>query len=140
MTFLRFLNGPRFVIANTPSVVIIVWSFVLIIHYWCYCCWYYFTNSQANNCGPLQIISEYYRFSCPTRGSTLIFHPLEHLHSLEYHRPDENALYLSGSLIGLNSCSTGLKLAEVCWNKFLIRLNYFYFTFCLLNCHVWWSS
>ncbi|CAK8532025.1 unnamed protein product [Lathyrus sativus] len=68
--------------------------------------------AKANNCGPLQIISEYYRFSCPTRGSTLIFHPLEHLHSLEYHRPDENALYLSGSLIDLKSSCTGMKLAE----------------------------
>lgn len=68
--------------------------------------------AKANNCGPLQIISEYYRFRCPTRGSTLIFHPLEHLHPLEYHRLDESDLYLSGSTIDLKSCSTGLELAE----------------------------
>lgn len=112
MTYMRFLNGPRFVILYTHNVGI-VWCFVMIIY-----CWYYFTNSQANNCGPLQIISEYYRFRCPTRGSTLIFHPLEHLHPLEYHRLDENDLYLSGSTIDLKSCSTGLELAEVCWNEF----------------------
>ncbi|XP_004513477.1 uncharacterized protein [Cicer arietinum] len=68
--------------------------------------------AKANNCGPLQIISEYYRFGCPTRGSTLIFHPLEHLHPLEYHRPDENVLYCAGSTVDLKSCSTGLELAE----------------------------
>ena len=68
--------------------------------------------AKANNCGPLQIISEYYRFNCPTRGSTLIFHPLEHLHPLHYHRPDENALYPSGSSVDLKSCSIGLKFAE----------------------------
>ncbi|GAU45924.1 hypothetical protein TSUD_374220 [Trifolium subterraneum] len=68
--------------------------------------------AKANNCGPLQIISEYYRFSCPTRGSTLNFQPLEHLHPLEYHRLDENALYLSGSTVDFKSCNTGLELAE----------------------------
>ncbi|KAJ1439920.1 hypothetical protein SESBI_02144 [Sesbania bispinosa] len=68
--------------------------------------------AKANNCGPLQIISEYYRLSCPARGSSIIFRPLEHLHPLEYHRPDETVLYLAGSTIDLKSCSTGLELAE----------------------------
>jgi hypothetical protein len=75
--------------------------------------------AKANNCGPLQIISEYYRFSCPTRGSTLIFHPLEHLHPLEYHRLDENALYLSGSTVDLKSCNTSVELAEA-YNSLLV--------------------
>ncbi|WJX19539.1 hypothetical protein P8452_09216 [Trifolium repens] len=74
---------------------------------------------KANNCGPLQIISEYYRFSCPTRGSTLIFHPLEHLHPLEYHGLDENALYLSGSTVDLKSCNTSVELAEA-YNSLLV--------------------
>ncbi|KAJ1437132.1 uDENN domain [Sesbania bispinosa] len=68
--------------------------------------------AKANNCGPLQIISEYYRLSCPARGSSIIFRPLEHLHPLEYHRPDETVLYLAGSTVDLKSCSTGLELAE----------------------------
>ncbi|KAL2327264.1 hypothetical protein Fmac_020691 [Flemingia macrophylla] len=68
--------------------------------------------AKANNCGPLQIISEYYSLGCPARGSTLRFHPLEHLHPLEYHRPDETILHLAGSTIDLKSCSTGLELAE----------------------------
>ncbi|KAG5105683.1 hypothetical protein JHK82_042653 [Glycine max] len=68
--------------------------------------------AKANNCGPLQIISEYYRLTCPARGSALRFHPLEHLHPLEYHRPDETILHLAGSTVDLKSCSTGLEFAE----------------------------
>ncbi|TKY72858.1 DENN domain-containing protein 5B [Spatholobus suberectus] len=68
--------------------------------------------AKANNCGSLQIISEYYRLSCPARGSALRFHPLEHLHPLEYHRPDETVLCLAGSTVDLKSCITGLELAE----------------------------
>ncbi|XP_061352503.1 uncharacterized protein LOC133297389 isoform X1 [Gastrolobium bilobum] len=68
--------------------------------------------AKANNCGSLQIISEYYHLSCPARGSALRFRPLEHLHPLEYHRPDETVLHLAGSTFDLKSCSTGLKLAE----------------------------
>lgn len=82
-----------------------------------------FINFQANNCGPLQIISEYYRLTCPARGSALRFHPLEHLHPLEYHRPDETILHLAGSTVDLKSCSTGLEFAEVCYiNYDWIRL------------------
>ncbi|KAK7281284.1 hypothetical protein RIF29_09118 [Crotalaria pallida] len=68
--------------------------------------------AKANNCGPLQIIYEYYRLSCPTRGSALRFHPLEHLHPLEYHRPDEAVLHLAGTMVDLKSSSTGLELPE----------------------------
>ncbi|RZB65091.1 DENN domain-containing protein 5B isoform C [Glycine soja] len=59
-----------------------------------------------------KIISEYYRLTCPARGSALRFHPLEHLHPLEYHRPDETILHLAGSTVDLKSCSTGLEFAE----------------------------
>ncbi|PNX96143.1 hypothetical protein L195_g019345 [Trifolium pratense] len=45
-------------------------------------------------------------------GSTLIFHPPEHLHPLEYHRVDDNALYLSGSAVDLKSGNTNLELVE----------------------------
>ncbi|KAL5141244.1 hypothetical protein HKD37_09G024631 [Glycine soja] len=68
--------------------------------------------AKANNCGPLQIISEYYCLACPARDSALRFHPLEHLHPLEYHRPDETILHLAGSTVDLKSCSTGLEFAE----------------------------
>ena len=68
---------------------------------------------QANNHGSLQVISEYYHLHCPARGSTITFHPLEHLHPLEFHRPDEKVLHIGGSTIDLKSCSSSLELAEV---------------------------
>lgn len=68
---------------------------------------------QANNHGSLQIICEYYRQRCPGRGSTVKFHPLDHLHPLEYHRIDETVLQVAGSTIDLKLCSTSLELAEV---------------------------
>lgn len=68
--------------------------------------------AKASNKGSLQIICEYYRLHCPARGSTTTFHPLEHLHPLEFHRPDETVLHIAGSTIDLRSCSTSLELAE----------------------------
>ncbi|WOG94214.1 hypothetical protein DCAR_0313507 [Daucus carota subsp. sativus] len=68
--------------------------------------------AKENNHGSLQIISEYYQLPCPARGSTVKFHPLEHLHPLEYQRPDETVLHIGGSTIDLKSCSTGLEMAE----------------------------
>ncbi|XP_073132350.1 uncharacterized protein [Henckelia pumila] len=68
--------------------------------------------AKANNHGSLRIICEYYRLKCPTRGSTLKFHPLDHLHPLEYQRPNETVLHVAGSTIDLRSCSTSLELAE----------------------------
>ncbi|CAI9780343.1 unnamed protein product [Fraxinus pennsylvanica] len=69
--------------------------------------------AKANNHGSLRIIYEYYQLCCPTRGSTIKFHPLEHLHPLEYYRPDEIVLRIAGSTIDLGSCKTSLELAEV---------------------------
>ncbi|WCJ42778.1 DENN (AEX-3) domain-containing protein [Euphorbia peplus] len=68
--------------------------------------------SKANNHGSLQIICQYYQLHFPSRGSTLIFHPLEHLHPLEYHRPDETVLHIADSTVDLRSCSTSLEFAE----------------------------
>nr|XP_011460618.1 PREDICTED: uncharacterized protein LOC101291858 isoform X2 [Fragaria vesca subsp. vesca] len=68
--------------------------------------------AKANDHGSLQIISEYYQLHCPARGSTIRFHPLEHLHPLEYYRPDETVLHIGGSTIDLRSCSTSLEFAE----------------------------
>ncbi|CAL0320265.1 unnamed protein product [Lupinus luteus] len=76
--------------------------------------------AKANNCGPLQIISEYYRLSCPARGSALRFHPLEHLQPLQYHRPDEAVLRLPGTTVDFKSCSTGLELAQA-YNSLLTK-------------------
>lgn len=73
-----------------------------------------FLSPQANNNGSLQIICEYYNLSCPARGSTTKFHPLDHLQPIEYHRPDETVLHFAGSRIDLESCNTSLELAEVC--------------------------
>ncbi|XWS70086.1 hypothetical protein CRYUN_Cryun03dG0018900 [Craigia yunnanensis] len=69
--------------------------------------------AKANNHGSLRILCEYYRFPCPARGSKLRFHPLEHLHPLEYHRPDEKVLHIAGSTIDLRSCSTSFEFSEV---------------------------
>ncbi|KAK4265627.1 hypothetical protein QN277_026653 [Acacia crassicarpa] len=74
--------------------------------------------AKENNNGPLQIISEYYRLGCPLRGSSLRFHPLEHLHPLEYHRQDETVLRLAGSTFDVKSFKTGLEWAEA-QNAFL---------------------
>ncbi|XWS72253.1 hypothetical protein CRYUN_Cryun02cG0024000 [Craigia yunnanensis] len=68
--------------------------------------------AKANNHGSLQLLCEYYRLPCPARGSKLRFHPLEHLHPLEYHRPDEKVLRIAGSTIDLRSCSTSLEFSE----------------------------
>ncbi|XP_048443402.1 LOW QUALITY PROTEIN: uncharacterized protein LOC125478811 [Pyrus x bretschneideri] len=68
--------------------------------------------AKANNHGSLQIISEYYQLRCPARGTTVKFHPLDHLHPLEYHRPKVNILRTAGSTINLRSCSTSLEFAE----------------------------
>ncbi|CAK9140998.1 unnamed protein product [Ilex paraguariensis] len=68
--------------------------------------------AKANNHGSLQIICSYYRLCCPARGSTIKFHPLEHLHPLDFHRPDETVLQIAGSTIDLKSCSTSLEYAE----------------------------
>lgn len=68
--------------------------------------------AKAHGHGSLQIICEYYRLRCPERGSTLTFQPLEHLHSLKFHRPGETLLHIAGSSIDLRSCSTSLEVAE----------------------------
>ena len=94
-----------------------------------------FINSQANNCGLLQIISEYYCLSCPARGTSLRFHPLEHLHPLEYHRPDDAILHLAGSTVDLKSFSAGLEFAEVRYGNYVLCLmpidSWQYLIFCL---------
>ncbi|KAL5995316.1 hypothetical protein ACLOJK_025374 [Asimina triloba] len=68
--------------------------------------------AKSNKHGSLRIICEYYRLCCPARGATLTFHPLEHLHPLEFHRPAETVLHIAGSTIDLRSCSTSLEVAE----------------------------
>uniref|UniRef100_A0A7N0UW27 UDENN domain-containing protein n=1 Tax=Kalanchoe fedtschenkoi TaxID=63787 RepID=A0A7N0UW27_KALFE len=68
--------------------------------------------AKENSNGSLQLLCEYYQLPCPSRGSTLTFHPLEHLHPIEYHRPDETVLHLSGSTIDLRSCNTSFELSE----------------------------
>lgn len=69
--------------------------------------------AKANNHGSLQIICEYYKVDCPPRGSSITFHPLEYLHPLEFHRPSEKALDVSGSPLDLRSCRTSLERVEV---------------------------
>ncbi|XP_030448297.1 uncharacterized protein LOC115671009 isoform X1 [Syzygium oleosum] len=68
--------------------------------------------AKANSYGLLQIVCEYYKLRYPARGSTVRFHPLEHLHPVEYHRPNETVLRIAGSTIDLRSCNTSLERAE----------------------------
>ncbi|KAL8189081.1 hypothetical protein R6Q57_029342 [Mikania cordata] len=68
--------------------------------------------AKTNNHGSLQIICEYNRLCVPARASTIKFHPLDHLHPLEFHRPDETVLQIAGSKVDLMSCSTSFELAE----------------------------
>ncbi|XP_076908769.1 uncharacterized protein LOC143565785 [Bidens hawaiensis] len=68
--------------------------------------------AKSSNHGSLQIICEYSRLCVPTRGSTIKFHPLDHLHPLEFHRPDETVLHIAGSKVDLMSCSTSFEMAE----------------------------
>ncbi|KAK9071204.1 hypothetical protein SSX86_009772 [Deinandra increscens subsp. villosa] len=68
--------------------------------------------AKTNNHGSLQIICEYNRLCVPTRGLKIKFHPLDHLHPLEFHRPDETVLHMAGSKVDLMSCSTSFELAE----------------------------
>ncbi|XP_028552919.1 uncharacterized protein LOC110106365 isoform X1 [Dendrobium catenatum] len=68
--------------------------------------------AKANGHGSLQVICEYYQLRSPDRGSTLVFQPLEHLHSLKFHRPGETLLHIAGSIIDLRSFSSSLEVAE----------------------------
>uniref|UniRef100_A0ACD5ZCL1 Uncharacterized protein n=1 Tax=Avena sativa TaxID=4498 RepID=A0ACD5ZCL1_AVESA len=69
--------------------------------------------AKAKKYGSLQVVCQYYQLQCPARGSSLNFHPLEHLHPLKFHRPGETALHLAGSTIDLRSRDTSLEVAEM---------------------------
>ncbi|XP_038889125.1 uncharacterized protein LOC120079023 isoform X1 [Benincasa hispida] len=68
--------------------------------------------AKENKNGSLQIICEYYQLHYPARGCSVKFHPLEHLHPLEYYRSGKTVLHVAGSTIDPRSCSTSLELAE----------------------------
>ncbi|XP_071701423.1 uncharacterized protein [Rutidosis leptorrhynchoides] len=68
--------------------------------------------AKTNGHGSLQIVCEYYRLRLPAKGSTVKFHPLEHLHPLEFYRPDETVLHIADSTIDLTSCSTNFEIVE----------------------------
>ncbi|KAJ3682440.1 hypothetical protein LUZ60_015013 [Juncus effusus] len=42
--------------------------------------------AKANNNEPLQIVCGYHSLNIPPRGSDIVFHPLEHLQPINYHR------------------------------------------------------
>lgn len=69
--------------------------------------------AKAKKYGSLQVVCQYYQLQCPARGSSLNFHPLEHLHPLRFHRPGETALHIAGSTIDLRSRDTSLEVAEM---------------------------
>jgi hypothetical protein len=96
-------------------------------------CWVTWCFLQAKKYGSLQVVCQYYQLQCPVRGSSLNFHPLEHLHSLKFHRPGETALHLAGSTIDLRSRDTSLEVAEVIYGMHChimhLALTYFGVTF-----------
>lgn len=53
--------------------------------------------SQENNNEALQIICRYHSLPVPSRGSEIIFHPLDHLQPFRYNRPGVSSLGLSGT-------------------------------------------
>ncbi|KAF8779982.1 hypothetical protein HU200_002256 [Digitaria exilis] len=69
--------------------------------------------AKAKKYGSLQVVCQYYQLRCPARGSSLTFHPLEHLHPLSFHRPGETVLHIAGSTIELRSRDTSLEVAEM---------------------------
>lgn len=61
----------------------------------------------------LQIICAYHSLPLAPRGTDIAFQPLEHLPSLNYHRPAELALKLMGGRIcQIRSCKTILEITE----------------------------
>ncbi|WVZ73407.1 hypothetical protein U9M48_021717 [Paspalum notatum var. saurae] len=69
--------------------------------------------AKAKKYGSLQVVCQYYQLHCPTRGSSLTFHPLDHLHPLIFHRPGETVLHIAGSTIELRSRDISLEVAEM---------------------------
>ncbi|KAG2661957.1 hypothetical protein PVAP13_1KG112153 [Panicum virgatum] len=69
--------------------------------------------AKAKKYGSLQVVCQYYQLQWPARGSSLNFHPLEHLHPLSFHRPGETVLHIAGSTIELRSRDTSLEVAEM---------------------------
>ncbi|CAL4967273.1 unnamed protein product [Urochloa decumbens] len=69
--------------------------------------------AKAKKYGSLQVVCQYYQLQCPARGSSITFHPLEHLHPLSFHRPGETVLHIAGSTIELRSRDTSLEVAEM---------------------------
>lgn len=69
--------------------------------------------AKTNNNELLQIICGYHSLPLAPRGTNIAFQPLEHLPSLNYHRPGELALKLMGGRIcHAPSCKTSLEIAE----------------------------
>lgn len=144
VTTVTFLNGLRFQFFYFQTFLSFFFFFcklpLLLLQFSIACLHFilFFPKLQASNKGSLQIICEYYRLHCPARGSTTTFHPLEHLHPLEFHRPDETVLHIAGSTIDLRSCSTSLELAEVVYYHSFKRLSeltcFVYFFILLLVC------
>lgn len=50
---------------------------------------------QENKNDIIQIVCGYHAMPLPTRGSEIVFQPLEHLQGIEYRRPPVTALGLS---------------------------------------------
>lgn len=112
-TIVTYLSGLRYVYSGFLKTDFLILRLLIHVDFECL---------QANKHGSLQIICEYYKLDFPPRGSTVIFHPLEHLHPLEFHRPRQRELYVSGSPLDLRSCKTSLEMVEVL-RPFHVQIN-----------------
>jgi hypothetical protein len=61
--------------------------------------------AKDHNNDSLQLVCGYHSLAIPSRGSEVVFHPLEHLQSISYTRPPVSALGLSEEYI----CSSDSK-------------------------------
>ncbi|CAL5353570.1 unnamed protein product [Camellia sinensis] len=68
--------------------------------------------ARENKNDLLQIVCGYHAMSIPTRGSEIVFHPLEHLQAIAYRRPPVSALDLSERYLD-QKLQQSLETAEV---------------------------
>ncbi|KAI7984602.1 DENN domain-containing protein 5B [Camellia lanceoleosa] len=68
--------------------------------------------ARENKNDLLQIVCGYHAMSIPTRGSEIVFHPLEHLQAIAYRRPPVSALDLSERYLD-QQLQQSLETAEV---------------------------
>lgn len=68
---------------------------------------------QENKNDLLQIVCSYHALSLPSRGSELIFQPLDHLQPIKYGRPGISALGLGEKYFNIEPGGSSIEVAKV---------------------------